>query len=171
MTGTDIAFWILAVVAVAASVLVVTNRNPVACVLFLVVSFFALAGLFVTLHAHFLAAIQVLIYAGAIMVLFLFVIMLLNLGTRQWFDVTGLPLLAISAALGVGFVAILWFGGLAEYSSPARGPAAGVPADVLGSTEGVATALYSAYYLPFLVTALLLLVAMVGAVVLARRER
>jgi len=171
MTGPDVAFWILATVAVVTSVLVVTNRNPVACVLFLVVSFFALAGLFVTLHAHFLAAIQVLVYAGAIMVLFLFVVMLLNLGTRQWFDVTGAPLLALAAALGAGFVAILWRGGLAEVAVPARGPAAGVPADVLGSTEAIGAALYSAYYLPFLVTALLLLVAMVGAVVLARRER
>jgi len=171
VTGTDVAFWILAVVAVATSLLVVTNRNPVACVLFLVLSFFALAGLFVTLHAHFLAAIQVLIYAGAIMVLFLFVIMLLNLGTRQWFDVTAVPLLVVAAALGVGFVGVLWTGGLAGFTPQARGPGAGLPADVLGSTEAIAAALYSAYYLPFLVTALLLMVAMVGAVVLARRER
>src|SRR5688500_20366738 len=101
MTGVDIAFWILAPLAVVTSVLVVTNRNPVACVLFLVVSFFALAGLFVTLHAHFLAAIQILIYAGAIMVLFLFVIMLLNLGTRQWFDVARVPALGVAIALGI----------------------------------------------------------------------
>ncbi|MFN2422068.1 MAG: NADH-quinone oxidoreductase subunit J [Gemmatimonadota bacterium] len=171
MTGVDIAFWILAPLAVVTSVLVVTNRNPVACVLFLVVSFFALAGLFVTLHAHFLAAIQILIYAGAIMVLFLFVIMLLNLGTRQWFDVARVPALGVAIALGIGFVAILWSGGIVAFDPPARGPVAGVSPDVIGSTEAIGTALYSAYYLPFLVTALLLLVAMVGAVVLARRER
>ncbi len=171
MTGTDIAFWILAAVAVVTSLLVITNRNPIACVLFLVVSFFALAGLFVTLHAHFLAAIQVLVYAGAIMVLFLFVVMLLNLGTRQWFEVTGVPLVALSATLGVAFLAILWRGGLSAGTSAPRGPAAAVTADVLGSTEAIGAALYSAYYLPFLTTALLLLVAMVGAVVLARRQR
>jgi NADH-quinone oxidoreductase subunit J len=171
MSGVDIAFWILAPLAVVTSVLVVTNRNPVACVLFLVVSFFALAGLFVTLHAHFLAAIQILIYAGAIMVLFLFVIMLLNLGTRQWFDVARVPALGVAIALGIGFVAILWSGGIVAFDPSARGPVAGVSPDVIGSTEAIGTALYSAYYLPFLVTALLLLVAMVGAVVLARRER
>jgi NADH-quinone oxidoreductase subunit J len=171
MTGVDVAFWVLAAIAVVASLLVVTNRNPVACVLFLVVAFFALAGLFVTLHAHFLAAIQVLIYAGAIMVLFLFVIMLLNLGTPQWFDVANTPLVGLAAALALGFVAVLWAGGLVAVDIAPAGPAAGVSPDVLGSTEGIATALYSAYYLPFLVTALLLLVAMVGAVVLARRER
>ncbi len=171
MTGLDIAFWILAIVAVATSVLVVANRNPVACVLFLVMSFFALAGLFVTLHAHFLAAIQVLVYAGAIMVLFLFVVMLLNLGTRQWFDVAGLPLTTAAVLLGAAFLAVLWRGGLPDFAIVARGPGAGVSPDVLGSTEAIGAALYSAYYLPFLVTALLLLVAMVGAVVLARRER
>jgi NADH-quinone oxidoreductase subunit J len=171
MSGVDIAFWVFAAIAVVASLLVVTNRNPVACVLFLVVSFFALAGLFVTLHAHFLAAIQILIYAGAIMVLFLFVIMLLNLGTRQWFDVGRAPALGLTIALAVGFVAILWRGGIAAFEPTSRGPAAGISLDVLGSTEAIGSALYSAYYLPFLVTALLLLVAMVGAVVLARRER
>ena len=171
MSGGDIAFWVLAALAVVTSVLVVTNRNPVACVLFLVVSFFALAGLFVTLHAHFLAAIQILIYAGAIMVLFLFVVMLLNLGTRQWFDVARAPVFGLALALGLGFLAILWSGGIAAFDPVAQGPAAGVSPDVLGSTEAIGTALYSAYYLPFLVTALLLLVGMVGAVVLARRER
>ena len=100
MTGVDVAFWVLALGAVVASLLVVTNRNPVASVLFLVVAFFCLAGLFVTLHAHFLAAIQVIVYAGAIMVLFLFVVMLLDLGRPQWFDVAGLPLKVLAGILG-----------------------------------------------------------------------
>lgn len=171
MTGLDLAFWILATVAVAASVAVITNRNPVACVLFLVVSFFALAGLFVTLNHHFLAAIQVLVYAGAIMVLFLFVVMLLNLGTDRWFEMTGMPLQVVAVVLGIGFVAALVAGGLPGFAAAIEGPAAGFDPDVVGSTEAIGSALYSAYYLPFLATALLLLVAMVGAVVLARRER
>jgi len=171
VTGLDLAFWILATIAVVGSVLVVTNRNPVASVLFLVVSFFALAGLFVTLNHHFLAAIQILIYAGAIMVLFLFVVMLLNLGTDRWFEMTGMPLRVVAVVLGLGFVAVIVAGGLSGFVPVIEGPAAGFDPDVLGSTGAIGSVLYSAYYLPFIVTALLLLVAMVGAVVLARRER
>ena len=171
MSGIAVAFWVLATIAVVSSLLVILGRNPVASVLFLVVSFFCLAGLFVTLHAHFLAAIQVLVYAGAIMVLFLFVVMLLNLGTPQWFDFVGMPTKIVALILGVGFVGALVGAGVGDFTPSARGPAAGIPPDVLGSTEAIATALYSAYYLPFLVTALILLVAMVGAVVNARRER
>jgi NADH-quinone oxidoreductase subunit J len=171
MSGLAIAFWVLAVVAVVTSLLVITSRNPVASVLYLVITFFCLAGLFVTLHSHFLAAIQVLVYAGAIMVLFLFVVMLLNLGTPQWFDVAGTPVKLAALVLGVGFVGALVAAGVSGFEPVANGPAAGVDPDLLGSTEAIASALYTAYYLPFLVTALLLLVAMVGAVVLARRER
>jgi NADH-quinone oxidoreductase subunit J len=166
-----VAFWVLAAVAVLCSLLVITSRNPVASVLFLVVTFFCIAGLFVTLHSHFLAAIQVIVYAGAIMVLFLFVVMLLNLGTPQWFDIAATPLKAAAIVLGVGFVAALVAAGVGDFEPSARGPVSGVAPDVLGSTEAIAAGLYSAYYLPFLVIALLLLVAMVGAVVLARRER
>ncbi len=171
MSGPDLAFWILAAVSVVASLLVVTNRNPVASVLFLVLSFFALAGLFVTLHAHFIAAIQVLIYAGAIMVLFLFVVMLLNLGTPQWFDIQRKPLMVTAGALGALFLLALWRGGLPDYSATLRGPAAGFPPDGVGSIQAIGAALYTAFYLPFFATALLLLVAMVGAVMIARRKR
>jgi NADH-quinone oxidoreductase subunit J len=171
VSGLAVAFWILAAVAVISSLLVITSRNPVASVLYLVVSFFCLAGLFVTLNSHFLAAIQVIVYAGAIMVLFLFVVMLLNLGTPQWFDVAATPMKAAALILGVIFVGALAATGMGDFEPTSRGPAATISPEVLGSTEAMATALYSAYYLPFLVTALLLLVAMVGAVVLARRER
>ncbi|HEY7473270.1 MAG TPA: NADH-quinone oxidoreductase subunit J [Gemmatimonadota bacterium] len=171
MSGIVVAFWVLAAIAVFSSMLVITSRNPVASVLYLVVTFFCLAGLFVTLSAHFIAAVQVIVYAGAIMVLFLFVVMLLNLGTPQWFDIAATPLKLAALILGVGFVGALAAAGIGGFEPSARGPAAGVDPDLLGSTEAIATALYSAYYLPFLVTALLLLVAMVGAVVLARRER
>ncbi|MBW3660854.1 MAG: NADH-quinone oxidoreductase subunit J [Gemmatimonadetes bacterium] len=171
MTGVDLAFWFFGTLAVVTSVLVITNRNPVASVLFLVIAFFSLAALFVTLHSHFLAAIQVLVYAGAIMVLFLFVVMLLNLGQPQWFDVQARPLVIVAAALGAAFVGLLWKGGLLEWTPTVTGPAAGVPEDVLGSVEAIGSALYTVYYLPFIATALLLLIAMVGAVVIARRER
>ena len=171
MSGVAVAFWVLAAIAVITSLLVITSRNPVASVLYLVATFFCLAGLFVTLHSHFLAAIQVIVYAGAIMVLFLFVVMLLNLGTPQWFDVAGTPTKLAALVFGVAFVGALAAAGVGAFTPAARGPGAGIDPDVLGSTEAIATALYSTYYLPFLATGLLLLVAMVGAVVLARRER
>ena len=172
MTGIDVAFWVLAAGAVVASLLVVTNRNPVACVLFLVVAFFCLAGLFVTLHAHFIAAIQVIVYAGAIMVLFLFVVMLLDLGRPQWFDVAGVPLKILAGVLGAGFLAALVAGGVRAFGAalPAA-PADPVALDRMGSTEAIGGVLYTVYFVPFLTTALLLLVAMVGAVVIAARER
>ena len=174
MTGVDVAFWVLALGAVAASLLVVTNRNPVASVLFLVVAFFCLAGLFVTLHAHFLAAIQVIVYAGAIMVLFLFVVMLLDLGRPQWFDVAGLPLKVLAGVLGAGFLAALVAGGLSAFQPAlpaATGATDALALDRMGSTEAIGSVLYTVYFVPFLTTALLLLVAMVGAVVIAARER
>ena len=171
MTGADIAFWILAAIAVGASLVVITNRNPVACVLFLVVAFFALAGLFITLHSHFLAAIQVIIYAGAIMVLFLFVIMLLNLGQQQWFDVSNNPLRVTAVVFGAGFLALLVGGGISGLAPTVRGPAAEILPDLLGSTGAVGAALYTAYFMPFITIALLLLLAMVGAVAIASRER
>lgn len=173
MTGADVAFWVLAAGAVAASLLVVTNRNPVAGVLFLVLAFFCLAGLFVTLHAHFLAAIQVIVYAGAIMVLFLFVVMLLDLGRPQWFDVAGLPLKVLAGVLGAGFLAALVAGGLGavQPALPAARVMDAAALDRMGSTEAIGSVLYTVYFVPFLATALLLLVAMVGAVVIAARER
>ena len=170
MTGTDLAFWILAAGAVVASLLVVTNRNPVACVLFLVAAFFCLTGLFVTVHSHFLAAIQVLVYAGAIMVLFLFVVMLLDLGRPQWFDVTGVPLVAVAGLLSAGFLAILIAGGLSSFEL-ATAPVDGELADTLGSAEAIGSVLYTEYFIPFMASALLLLVAMVGALGIAARER
>jgi NADH-quinone oxidoreductase subunit J len=174
VTGIDIAFWVLAAGAVVASLLVITNRNPVACVLFLVVAFFCLAGLFVTLHAHFIAAIQVIVYAGAIMVLFLFVVMLLDLGRPQWFDIAGLPLKVRAGVLGAGFLAALVAGGVQGFG-PALPAVAGTTdptaLDRMGSTEAIGGVLYTVYFVPFLTTALLMLVAMVGAVVIAARER
>ena len=175
VTGVEIAFYLLGALALASSLLVVANRNPVASLLFLVFSFFCLAGLFVTLEAHFIAAIQILIYAGAILVLFLFVIMLLNLGTPQGLLRVRRPLaLGIAVLAGLAFVALL----APAFSRGVPGPrvdpleaGAEAAAPLVGSTERVGVALFSDFLLPFEVTSLLLLVAMVGAVMIAKRER
>src|SRR5947208_8708390 len=114
--ASPIGFWLLAVISIATAVLVIANRNPVRCALFLIVNFVCLAILYLTLQAEVLAALQILVYAGAIMVLFLFVIMLLNLGGEQ---VQHDPLVA-QRPLGVLFGAgLLWF----LFSTVLRGPA------------------------------------------------
>lgn len=177
MTVAEAVFYLLGGLAIASAVLAISARNPVASLLFVVLAFFALAGLFVTLEAHFLAAIQILVYAGAILVLFLFVIMLLNLGSElpeEWLAPP--PVLILSTAAGAAFLLVLFFvarrGAAAAGLSAVAGvaPVAATPA-VVGSTEGVGLALFRDFLLPFEVTSLLLLVAMVGAVMLAKRER
>jgi NADH-quinone oxidoreductase subunit J len=174
MTVAEGVFYQLGGLAIASAVLVISSRNPVASLLFTVLAFFCLAGLFVTLEAHFIAAIQILIYAGAILVLFLFVIMLLNLDVethREWLAAP--PVLIGSTAMGAAFLLILfflWRRGALPAIAPAA-PAAAAPAPVVGYTEGVGVALYTDFLLPFEVTSLLLLVAMVGAVMLAKRQR
>lgn len=164
-------FWLFAIMAVSTSLVVVAARNPLHSALALVAAFFALAGIYVLLHAHLLAAIQILVYAGAIMVLFVFVIMLLNLGdddVRQR-KVTLMKWLS-GGALVIGGGALSWraFRGLTPASDvPAGGLS--VHAD-FGTVKAVGEALYGPFLLPFELTSLLLLVAIVGAVVVAKAK-
>src|SRR5688572_13708363 len=165
-------FWFFSGLAVLGGLMCITRRNPIASALWLVVTLFALAGLFVILDAQFLAALQVLVYAGAIMVLFLFVIMLLNLGRAGPPDMKG----------GFGkLVATLLAGGLALqlFTVAALGPPEAIrmppgSMEALQRQEGlvavVGRSLYGEYLVPFEITSLLLLAAIVGAVVLAKRK-
>jgi NADH-quinone oxidoreductase subunit J len=174
--GTDaLLFYLFAALAAGASLLVVLGRNPMHSVLLLIVSFAALAGLYIGLDAPFAAVIQIIIYAGAIMVLFLFVVMLLN-AHRE--DEGGgrarLPHgpLRAGAALAVLLVAELGWAltraGRAGDSLLAGG--AGADPAALGSVRTLGNVLFTEYSLAFEVTSILIIVAMVGAVVLARRE-
>lgn len=161
-------FLLFAAAAVAGAVAMVLSRSPVHAVLYLVITILALAGLFVTLDAQFLATLQVIVYAGAIMVLFLFVIMMLNFGPGP--ELPGF--LGRPAALIVGgllmaqlAVAILWSAGwLGRSPAPA-------PAMPRGSVENVGALLFSQYVLPMELASVLLLVGMVGAVALSRPVR
>lgn len=159
-------FYALAGLALLASLMVVTRRNAVHSAMFLVFAFFCVAGIYVTLSAEFLAAVQVLVYAGGIVVLFLFVIMLVPLAPRMS------PLRirqGAAALLAVTLVAsafVIIYGQIRDRGAPAEG--AGAVVD--GTIESVGMAIYTRYLLPFEVASVLLLVAMVGAVVLARRE-
>jgi NADH-quinone oxidoreductase subunit J len=165
-------FYLFAGVAILASLLVIAQRNPIYSVLLLVVSFGALSGLYVLLDAPFVAVIQIIIYAGAIMVLFLFVVMLLNAPHEDTeYDVRTHPLLRpgpmwFGAALAVAFlIELIWALNRGADSDGPVGDGAGTSVAAIGRT------LFTDYAFPFEVTSILILVAMVGAVVLARRER
>jgi NADH-quinone oxidoreductase subunit J len=166
-------FYLFAAIAVVASLLVIGQRNPIYSVLLLIASFGALSGLYVLLDAPFAAVTQIIVYAGAIMVLFLFVVMLLNAPHEDTDeDLAGKvhPLLrpgplrfgaALSAALVVELLWALTKGG---------GESGGFAAGAVTSVAAIGRALFTDYAFAFEVTSVLILVAMVGAVVLARRE-
>lgn len=165
-------FWVFSGVAIISAFLCITRRSPIASALWLVLTLFAIAALFVILQAHFIAAMQVLVYAGAIMVLFLFVIMLLNLGDQSATDMKGWFGRMVGLALGV-FVAVeLWVITKVVPVDQIRLPAGELNRMTVdeGAIGLVAQVLYTTYLLPFLLTAILLLAAIAGAVVLAKRR-
>ena len=164
-----ISFYVLATIAVLASLLVIAQRNPIYSVLLLIASFGALSGLYVLLDAPFVAVIQIIIYAGAIMVLFLFVVMLLNAPHEETeHDLRVHPLLR-RGPMGFGVVLALVL--IAELGlGLAAGSESAFPARSISSVQAIGRSLFTEYALAFEVTSLLILVAMVGAVVLARRE-
>jgi NADH-quinone oxidoreductase subunit J len=166
-----IAFYIFAAIAVIASLLVVGQRNPMYSVMLLIVSFGALAGLYILLDAPFTAVTQIIIYAGAIMVLFLFVVMLLNVPREEpvpsaaatLIGPTGLKIgAALSVLLGIEVVWALTRVGTTSFSAG--------NAEKLRDVANVGRRLFTTHAFAFEVTSVLILVAMVGAVVLARRE-
>ena len=152
------------------AILVIVQRNPVASAIFLILTLFALAGIYLLLHAEFIAAIQVLVYAGAIMVLFLFVIMLLNLEKEKRIVTrnrllkgAGILLsLALLVQIGAIFQKVLLEGTKGSFS----------PEKVasLGNTQVIAQLLFTDFLLPFEITSVLLLVAIIGAIVLVKKE-
>jgi NADH-quinone oxidoreductase subunit J len=171
VTGEAFAFYVISALILGFAVLVVSTRNTVHAVLFLVLNFLAVAALYVLLTAQFLAVIQILVYAGGIVVLYLFVVMLVNLKRppedhsapqrRGWLGV-GLAGLVL-AQLG----AILVWGG----SGVAADPQTMQMSDIaLNNVERIGMLLYTDYLIPFEVASMLLLVAMVGAIILAKRE-
>ena len=164
----QIAFYFFAALAVVSAILVVTRRNVVQSAIFLITALLATAGIFLQLHAEFLFIVQVILYAGGIMVLFVFVIMLINLDVslhqiqfnRQWW--LGLLLaLVVGAELTIA-IAI----GRSRLSMGEPAPASALEP----STQIVGRVLFSEYMLPFEIASILLLVAMIGAVVMAKKK-
>lgn len=160
-------FWIFGAIAIASALLFVTRRSPVAAALWLVNTMFCLAALYVLLEAPFVGAVQVLVYAGAIMVVFLFVVMLLNLGrddARLDLREPGVR----GAALLVGLLLAVEL--VVASRTPAEATAPLPAAEGTNVVAPVARALFTEHLVAFEVTSVLLLAAIVGAVALARRE-
>jgi len=169
---THTVFVIFGGIAIVSALLCITRRSPVASALWLVVTLFALAAMFVLLDAQFLAALQVLVYAGAIMVLFLFVIMLLNLGRPGPTDIKGPLGLGVAVALAGAMLFLLRPLGQAALPTSIQLPPGSVAAlqQQRGIVGAVANPLFDAYLIPFEIASVLLLAAIVGAVVLAKRK-
>lgn len=164
-------FWLFAALMLGFGLAVVINRNPIASALSLVVCFLSLAGLFVSLDAYFIGVIQVLVYAGAVMVLFLFIIMLLDLKDTKPRKLNTVSALG-GAAVASAFILQLWFVldtfAPGKLPFPAFGP--NVTARELDDVRQVGMTLFTTHNLPFQVIGALVLVATIGVVILSRRE-
>jgi len=168
--GQAIAFYTLAAFILGFAVLVVTTKDTVHSVLFLVLDFLFVAALYVLLHAPFLAAIQVLVYAGGIVVLYLFVVMLVNLKRPP--EAHSDPHRRTKLGFGMAAAVLAELAAIAAYGSslPATPAVPGAAMPVVGNTEQIGWMLYTSYLIPFEIASMLLLVAMIGAIVLAKRE-
>jgi NADH-quinone oxidoreductase subunit J len=162
----DVLFYVFAALTLLCAILVVANpfsRNPVTSAMFLVLTIISMAGLFVLLHAFFLAAVQILVYAGAVIVLFLFVIMLLDLKEEQR---RRIKLFGIVAGLiSVGMITSIFLKSLHHTDFPGTDSPS-----IEGSTYALGKLLFTQYILPFEVVSILLLVAMIGVIFLSKKD-
>jgi NADH-quinone oxidoreductase subunit J len=166
MNITQILFWLLSVMALFGALMVVVSKNPVYSVLWLIVTFFAISGHYILLNAQFLAIVNIIVYAGAIMVLFLFVIMLMNLNKEtepqknRWLKFAG--------ALSGGCLLLILVAALRN--SELKGQVAQVKTGDIGLIRNLGKELFSTYVVPFEISSILFLSAMVGAVVIGKKE-
>jgi NADH-quinone oxidoreductase subunit J len=167
-----IAFYLLAFITLAAGLLVVSARNPVHSVLFLITAFFSAAGLFVLLGAEFLAMLLIVVYVGAVAVLFLFVVMMLDVdfeelrkGFAQYLPISGLVALVLTVEMIVVAVTVATNGAAGKNVDPLASPVG------VSNTEAIGRVLYTDYVFFFQMAGLVLLVAMIGAIVLTLRHK
>jgi NADH-quinone oxidoreductase subunit J len=166
MNVTQILFWCLSLMALTSALLVVTSKNLVYSVLYLIVTFFAISGHYILLNAQFLAVVNLIVYAGAIMVLFLFVIMLMNMDTdteprkKKWLKFAG--------AVSGGLLLLVMVAALkqADYRNQVAQTAEGD----IGLIKNLGMTLFNEYVVPFEISSILFLSAMIGAVVIGKRE-
>lgn len=162
---TDVLFYVFAALTLLCGILVIANpfsRNPVTSAMFLVLTIISMAGLFVLLNAFFLAAVQIIVYAGAVMVLFLFVIMLLDLKEEQRRRIKLFGLVA--GLVSVGGIATIFFKALDSVKPGVASP------KLEGNTHALGELLFTQYALPFEVVSVLLLVAMIGVILLSKKK-
>lgn len=166
MNITQILFWFLSVVALFSALMVITSKNPVYSVLWLIVTFFSISGHYILLNAQFLAIVNVIVYAGAIMVLFLFVIMLMNLNKEtepqknRWLKMAG--------AVAGGCLLLVLVAALKD--TDIKQQQALVNKGSIGLIKNLGKELFTTYVVPFEISSVLFLSAMVGAVVIGKKE-
>ncbi len=171
MQAETILFWVFAPLSIGSGIAMLWARNAVHAALFLIVNFFCLAIFYLILGASFLFAVQIIVYAGAIMVLFLFVIMLLGVDRSE--DLREPRLIAqrpIAVLLGVGLVLEVFFAVRAGIGFSRHAPAGFDAVNKGGNTQAIAKVLFRSYFFPFEVTSILLIVAAIAAMVLAHRK-
>ncbi len=174
-----ILFFLFAVIALGAAIMMILHRNPIYSAIFLIVTFFALAGFYVLLNAPFVASVHIIVYAGAIMVLFLFVIMLLNLKhdpARERGKIARRTFAAFVVLILLAEIGVLIGGSIFTANTATNQPVVGLvngasdATTLVGSTAGIGKQLFTTYLLPFEIASVLLLVGIVGAVILAKRK-
>lgn len=164
MSISEILFWVLAVISVFSAVMVIVSKNPVFSVLWLIVTFFTISAHYILLNAQFLAVVNIIVYAGAIMVLFLFVIMLMNMGKdseprkNKWLKLAG--------AVAGGCMLLVLVAALKD--TEARMTELGT--GNIGLIENLGKVLFTEYVVPFEIASILFLSAMVGAVVIGKKD-
>lgn len=165
MGATQILFWFLSILALFSAAMVVVSKNPVHSVLWLIIVFFAISGHYIMLNAQFIGIVNLIVYAGAIMVLFLFVIMLMNLGTdsepqkSKWLKLAGI---VAGGCLMLVLVAAL-------RDAEIKGKIAQVKEGDIGLIKNLGRALFTEYVVPFEISSVLFLSAMVGAAVIGKK--
>jgi NADH-quinone oxidoreductase subunit J len=166
----NVVFWVFAPVSVGSAIAMLFQRNAVHAALFLIVNFFTIAVFFLVLDAPFLFAVQIIVYAGAIMVLFLFVIMLLGVDRGDDLRERLVAQRPLAILLGVGFVAEIVVATRAGIGLATKAPAGFEQINQPGNAQALAAVLFRDYFLPFEVTSILLIVAAVAAMVLGQRK-
>jgi NADH-quinone oxidoreductase subunit J len=160
-------FWIFALLTLIFGAAVVINRNPVASALSLVMSFLGLAALFMSLNAYFIGIIQVLVYAGAVMVLFLFIIMLLDLRAEEGRQINWL---ASAAGLAVAIILLCQIFSVVRHFTIAYKAFPPLPASTIDDVRNIGATLFGSYNLPFQIVGVLVLVATIGVVLLSKHQ-
>jgi NADH-quinone oxidoreductase subunit J len=165
LTITEILFGVLSLIAIFSGILVIFSRNPIYSVLYLIITFFAIAGHYILLNAQFLAIVHIIVYAGAIMVLFLFVIMMLNLNKET--EPHKPAWIQIAAVIAGGIMMITLVGAL----KGAEAIPQTIPGNVaIGTVKNLGVVLFNDFLVPFEISSVLFLAGMVGAVMLGKKD-